>query len=57
MLDAMTRLTPNMLGSRKGDSEITISVCALSKPDRGGQKVVEREGWPGRMREKEQIRQ
>lgn len=43
MLDAITRLTPNMFGSRKGDREITVSVCVLSKPDRGGKMVVERE--------------
>lgn len=44
MLDAVTRLTLNVLGSRKGDSELTIAVCALSKPDRGGKKLIESEG-------------
>lgn len=46
MLDIITRLSPNMLSCRKWDTEITISPCALSKPD----SVDNKGGWGRRSK-------
>lgn len=57
MLVAITRLTPNMLGSREGTTEIDKSVYAYRNLTMWHKKVVERERWTGRMRERGRIRE